>query len=385
MPAKPTAPAHVLACNAGSSSLKLSLFVKDRAAGGNSKLLASVTLPAGERCFADLLQQWLVPLPAPDVVLHRVVHAGQVPEQARPLDAEAVATIRHWLPLAPRHNALTLELIDAVSERFPDLPQYAIYDSGPYAELPEVAAHYALRSQLSPQWPLRRYGFHGLAHRNQWRQVQSLLADEGRKTSRLISLHLGSGASVTAWLNSRALDTSMGFSPLEGLIMARRCGSIDPGILTHLLLREGLDVQELEAELHQHSGLNALAGHDGDMRAIMIEAQQQGEHSVAAAAIEMYCYQIRKTIGAYMAVLGGVDVISLGGGVAEHQPLIRQKIFAGLQSLGIVADPARNLSLTQAGTFHHPDSGCALCLTPVNEMDEMLRQYAALAITHDLP
>jgi len=375
MPDTPNAPVHVLACNAGSSSLKLSLFVLDGAEGDSSSLLATVNFPAGGRSFADMLQEWLLPLPQPDVVLHRVVHAGQVPEQAQKLDADTIQRIRHWLPLAPRHNALTLELIEAVSAQFPQLPQYAIYDSGPYASLPAEAATYALNPELSPEWPLRRYGFHGLAHRNQWRQVQALAAAEGREAKRLISLHLGSGASVTAWLDGKTMDTSMGFSPLEGLIMARRSGSIDPGILTHLLLREEFDVQTLENLLHQYSGLNALAGHDGDMRLIAAEAEQQGPDSVAAAAISKYCYQIRKTIGAYMAVLGGVDAISLGGGVAEHQPLIRERIFAGMEALGIIVDPARNLSLTTAGSFNRADSRCALYLTPVNEMDEMLRQY----------
>lgn len=375
-----TAPAvHVLACNAGSSSLKLSLFVQKDAGAGGTVLLASVTLPAGQRRFADLLQDWLQPWPAPDVVLHRVVHAGHVPEQARRLDPDAMAAIRHWLPLAPRHNALTLELIEAVSARFPTLPQYAVYDSGPYATLPPVAARYALSPALSPQWPLHRYGFHGLAHRNQWRQVQQLAAAEGREARRLISIHLGSGASVTAWQDGQAIDTSMGFSPLEGLIMARRSGSIDPGILTHLLLREGMDAQALETQLHQHSGLHALAGHDGDMREIVDEAGQLGEHSAAAQAIAMYCYQIRKTLGAFMAALGGVDAVSLGGGVAEHQPSLRAQIFTGLQGLGMMVDPIRNTSLTCRGPMHAVDSRCALYLTPVNEMDEMLRQYEAIA------
>ena len=373
---------HVLACNAGSSSLKLSLFGRSGVVGGAATLLATVTLPAGGRSFADLLHEWLMPLPAPDVVLHRVVHAGLVSEQARPLDPTAIDQIRHWLPLAPKHNALTLELIEAVTARYPDLPQYAVYDSGPYASLPPVAARYALDSALSPAWPLRRYGFHGLAHRNQWRQVQTLVAAEGRQAHKLISIHLGSGASVTAWRDGHAMDTSMGFSPLEGLIMARRSGSVDPGILTHLQLRAGLDVQQLENLLHHQSGLNALAGHDGDMRDIVAEAERLGEDSAAALAIAMYCYQIRKTLGAYVAALGGVDAVSLGGGVAEHQPRLRALIFEGLQVLGMNIDAAKNRQQREAGLIHANGSPCALCLTPVNEMEEMLRQYDAIEFKH---
>lgn len=358
---------NVLACNAGSSSLKLSLFAGSAAQGW--ALRDTVNLAADGRSFSDMLFGWLDTQPQPDCILHRVVHAGAVPERACVLDAPALARIRHWLPMAPRHNALTLELIEALQQRWPEMAQFAIHDSGIYAGLPERAARYAIADQLSPSWPLRRYGFHGLAHRSQWRQLCRVQEDAGRSSARVISIHLGSGASVTAWQQGRAIDTSMGFSPLEGLIMARRSGSIDPGILIHLLLREGLDAQTLEQILHQHSGLEALAGHDGDLRLIMDAAREQGPESAAALAVDQYCYQVKKAIGAYMTALGGVDAISMGGGVAEHQPAVRAGIFSGLEGLGIVlGDP-------HATALHAPESSVALYLTPVNEMDEMLRQY----------
>jgi acetate kinase len=381
---------YVLACNAGSSSLKLTLFASTPAqtsrqtkaqswAQVNTTNLSAGPQSSGSPSYVDMLFDWLAPLPAPDKILHRVVHSGLVTEQARILDDEAIALIRHWLPIAPRHNALALEMIESLRLRMPQLPQFAVYDSGLYANLPANSSRYALPDELSPGWPLRRYGFHGLAHRNQWRQVQALQQKAGRAADRVISLHLGSGASVTAWRDGRAIDTSMGFSPLEGLIMARRSGSLDPGILMHLLLREGFDAPALDLMLQQQSGLAALAGHDGDMRLIMQDRQQLGS-AAAAAAIDQYCYQIRKTIGAYMAALGGVDAISFGGGVAEHQATLRQQIIDGLQSFGIVADSQANNVLTEAGSFHTTDSTCALYLTPVNEMDEMLRQYEAFAL-----
>jgi acetate kinase len=377
---------YVLACNAGSSSLKLTLFAGTPAQTGAQSWtqLHTTNLSAGQQAsgspsYVDMLFDWLATLPAPDQILHRVVHSGLVTEQARILDDEAIALIRHWLPIAPRHNALTLEMIESLRRRMPQLPQFAVYDSGPYANLPEHSSRYAVPDKLSPTWPLRRYGFHGLAHRNQWRQVQVLQQKAGRAADRMISLHLGSGASVTAWRDGRAIDTSMGFSPLEGLIMARRSGSLDPGILMHLLLREGFDAPALDLILQQQSGLAALAGHDGDMRLIMQDRQQLGS-ATAAAAIDQYCYQIRKTIGGYMAALGGVDAISFGGGVAEHQATVRHQIIDGLQSFGIEADPIANNVLTEAGAFHTTDSTCALYLTPVNEMDEMLRQYEAFAL-----
>lgn len=388
---------YVLACNAGSSSLKLSLFSGSPAQGW--ELLGSTNLSAnqpasGSAMYADMLFEWLAPLPTPDRILHRVVHSGLVPEQATPLDEQAISLIRHWLPMAPRHNTLTLEIITALRQRWPQLAQFAIYDSGLYAGLPEHAARYAVADTLSPSWPLRRYGFHGLAHRSQWRQVQVLHAkfprkpfgqkpflqdDAAPKADKIISIHLGSGASITAWKDGRAIDTSMGFSPLEGLIMARRSGSIDPGVLMHLLLREGLAPSELDQLLHEHSGLAAMAGHDGDMRLIMQDLAGAGSKS-AAGAINQYCYQIRKTIGSYIAALGAVDAISFGGGVAEHQAPLRQQILQGLEALGIVADANTNQALTTAGAFHASTSACALYLTPVNEMDEMLRQYEVFAL-----
>ncbi|MBU2097262.1 MAG: hypothetical protein KKD00_00750, partial [Gammaproteobacteria bacterium] len=361
---------HVLACNAGSSSLKLSLFAGspaqgwalintvnlpavakpsgsnpalENSPGGNpSDVNPSDVKPAGTASYTKLLSDWLQPLSAPDRILHRVVHAGLVPEQAAPLNEDTLALIRHWLPMAPRHNALTLELIEALQQRWPHLPQFAIYDSGLYANLPEHAARYALPEGLSPQWPLRRYGFHGLAHRSQWRQVQAMHGKfpwksrrqatvelgefsrrEAVRADKVISVHLGSGVSITAWRDGDAVDTSMGFSPLEGLIMARRSGSLDPGMLMHLLLREDMSPEALDKMLHEHSGLAALAGHDGDMQAILEDMHETGSKT-AAAAVTQYCYQIRKTIGSYIAALGGVDAISFGGGVAEHQALIRQ-------------------------------------------------------------
>ncbi|MDO8909464.1 MAG: acetate kinase [Pseudohongiella sp.] len=372
---------YVLACNAGSSSLKLTLFAGTPGQGWaplETTNLSAGSHVSGSRSYTDMLFGWLAPLPTPDQILHRVVHSGLVKEQARLLDNRTVDLIRHWLPIAPRHNALTLEMIGSMQQRLPHLPQFAIYDSGLYAGLPAHSARYAVSDELSPGWPLRRYGFHGLAHRNQWRQVQAMQKQAGRPLGRCISLHLGSGVSVTAWRDGNVIDTSMGFSPLEGLIMARRSGSLDPGILLHLLLREGFEPATLDMVLQERSGLAALAGHDGDMRSIM-QDMRAGNDS-AAAAVDQYCYQIRKTIGAYMGALGGVDAISFGGGVAEHQAPLRQQIVDGLQGFGIVADSGANSARAGAGAFHAMDSACALYLTPVNEMDEMLRQYEAFAL-----
>lgn len=366
----------IFACNGGSSTLKLARFTPAAEAEGWTQVTCTL-----EGDTPALLHDFLVELDTgvtPDVILHRIVHAGRVHESAERINTGVTDRIRHWLPLAPRHNGLALTLIDHLREHLPDVPQYAIYDAGLYAGLPAEAARYALPAQLSPRWPLQRYGFHGLAHRSQWRQVQALAAPE-TPPRRVISLQLGSGCSVSAWLDGKVMDTSMGFTPLDGVMMARRSGALDPGIALHLLAQEGWAVDDLTTLLQEQGGLVALAGHDGDLRAIAAEADARGEQSEAAAAIRQYCYQLRKTIGSYIAVLGGVDAISFGGGVGENQPRIRAGALQGLDGLGIKLDFLRNQAVNnqslQAATLHSDNSSTAICLTPVNEMDEMLRQY----------
>jgi len=372
----------VLLCNAGSSTLKLAVAGAPEPASSGTWQAA---YEGSAESLAAALRQALCTLAMPQAVLHRIVHAGLVSEEPRLLDTELLARIAHWAPLAPLHNPLALSLIHIIAERWPGVPQYAIFDSGLYAHLPDVAAHYALPAGLSPRWPLRRYGFHGLAHRSQWRSAQRLSQESGRMLPRrLITLQLGSGCSVTTWRDDQAIDTSMGFTPLEGLVMATRSGSIDPGILLHLLRQEKLSVDELDVVLSRQSGLAALGAGNGDMRAILAL-----EPTHAQAALAHYAMQIRKSIGAAIAVLGGVDAISIGGGVAEHQPQVRQALFEGLEGLGIVLDTERNrradgrerLHEDQHVPLHSDDSNncensaVALWLSPVDEMDEMLRQY----------
>ncbi|HDZ07903.1 acetate kinase [Pseudohongiella sp.] len=369
----------VLACNGGSSTLKLARFTP--AADGTGWQQSTRTL---EGDAAALLRDFVADLDAtsaPDVILHRIVHAGGVGECAERIDTDVRNRIRHWLPLAPRHNGLALSLIDHLHEHLPAVPQFAIYDAGLYADLPAEAASYALPAELSPRWPVRRYGFHGLAHRSQWRQVQALSPQQTTAPRRVISLQLGSGCSVSAWLDGKVVDTSMGFTPLDGVMMARRSGALDPGIALHLLTQEGWTATDLAGLLQERAGLAAMAGHDGDLRAIVVDADARGEQSAAAVAIRQYCYQLRKTIGSYIAVLGGVDAISFGGGVGENQPRIRAGALQGLEGLGIELDCLRNQGgnsqSATAARLHSDNSTTAIYLTPVNEMREMLRQYEA--------
>jgi acetate kinase len=361
---------HLLVCNAGSSSLKVAHYALS---SRRAECTLSETFEGTPMELAAALQDHLQALPQPAAILHRIVHAGRVQEALSLLDEATRTRIKHWAALAPAHNPLALHLADVVRARWPDACQLAAFDSGLYCNMPDASRLYALPADLSPDWPIERYGFHGLAHRSQWRQVTQLLGE--RAGLRLISIHLGSGCSLTAWRSDTAVDTSMGFTPLEGVAMARRSGSVDPGILLHLLRSQAMTVEELDQMLRSRSGLAALGGGSGDMRELLA-----AESAQTRAAVAHYCYQIRKQVGAFIAVLGGVDAISFGGGVAEHQPRIRQQILEGLGELGIHLDAGRNLDACGPVFLHEHGRQVAICLTPVNEMDEMIRQYQQLFI-----
>lgn len=353
----------VLTCNAGSATLKL----EARARAG--QVVWQQRLEGAPGALETALQQILASSPtAPTAVLHRIVHAGAVHEQPARMDEVMLARIAHWAPLAPLHNPLALRLVKAVQVRWPSVPQYAVFDSGLYATLPDVAATYALPAGLSPRWPLRRYGFHGLAHRNQWRQVQPAAGGLGPR--RLITLQLGSGCSLTAWKDDQVIDTTMGFTPLEGLVMATRSGSLDPGIVLHLQQQEGMSAEQIRLCLSEQSGLAALAPGDGDMRALLASSLP-----AAQLALSHYCWSIRKSLGAAVAVLGGLDALCIGGGVGENQPRVRARILEDLQVFGIVLDEEINDDVQGACTLQGAESRVVIALTPVNEMDEMFRQF----------
>jgi acetate kinase len=306
-------------------------------------------------------------------VLHRIVHAGAVSEGAYLCDESCYQQISHWATLAPLHNPSALQAIEMIMACFPGLSQYAVFDSGLYMQLPEVARVYPVPANLLDAWPIQRYGFHGLAHRSMWRQLTARLQQQ-----RIITLQLGSGCSLTAWQQGQVVDTSMGFTPLEGVMMASRSGDIDAGLILHLL-QNGYSVEQLQELLTKHSGLSGVSGLSADMR-ILLASNSDG----AQLAIELYVYRIKKQLGAYMAVLGGVDVICFGGGIGENQPAIRQRILAGLQDFGIVVDDHKNEQLLYgAGDIHQAKSKVKLEVRLVDEAEEMVQQY--LLTTAGLP
>lgn len=350
----------ILICDAGSSSLKLARW------SPSTENLESSSHEGSPEQIGEILRNYLESNPACKTVLHRIVHAGDVAEGPHQLTPALIARISHWQTVAPLHNSLALHLIQLTQTHWPHCRSYALFDSALYSQLPAVSQNYALPDGLSPQWPIKRYGFHGLAHRAQWTLLNQL-----KPYRRVITLQLGSGCSATAWLEGKVVDTTMGFSPLEGLSMATRCGNIDASIVLHLLeYEEGFTIAKLRRLLTEESGLKGLSGISGDMRELLSCTDEK-----ANLAIAHFCYQIQKVIGAYIAVLGGVDAITFGGGIGENQAVIRSDILTPLKDLSILLDDKKNAQADGFTPLHADNSQTEIYLTPVDEMDEMLGQF----------
>lgn len=355
----PDSDGRLLICNVGSSSLKINCYRI-----GDSTPETTWVLQGDAAALETAFQETVRSLSRVTAVVHRVVHAGPVEQELCRITPALKTTIAHWLPLAPLHNRLMLDTVDLVTGKFPDALQYAAFDSGPYARLPEVARVYALPADLQSNWPLLRYGFHGLAHRSQWRQVVT------PEKSRVITVQLGGGCSVTAWQDGRAVDTSMGFSPADGLIMSTRSGELDPILVLKLLGEDKYTAASLESLLQRESGLKGLSGISGDIRELLRDNTPRSR-----LAIDCFCYRVRKQIGAFVFALGGVDAISFGGGIGENQPAIRQQCLAGLEGLGIQLDADKNPLAAGLAAIHSRESKVELFVAPVDEMAEMLEQY----------
>lgn len=301
---------------------------------------------------------------------HRVVHGGERFASPARIDAETLAAIRATIPLAPLHNPIQLASIEAARARFPHLPQVAVFDTAFHQTLPETAYRYAVPEAWYRQYGVRRYGFHGISHafvaREAARRMRRPLAD-----LRLITLHLGNGASAAAIAGGRSIDTSMGLTPLEGLVMGSRSGDLDPAIPAYLERVAGLSASAVESTLNRDSGLKGLCG-DNDLRRILARAEA-GEKE-AERALAIYAYRVRKYVGAYFVALGGLDALVFTGGAGENAPALRARILAGLECLGIVADPARNEKLPETGLIQAETSPVAILVVRTDEELEIARQ-----------
>lgn len=308
------------------------------------------------------------PLPF-DAVAHRVVHGG--PDYSGPtrLDSAALQAIESASAFAPLHNAPALSVIRAAMRRYAGLPQIAVFDTAFHHSLPAHARHYAVPAHWRDQHGVRRYGFHGISHASVARQAAGLLRRPLGEL-RLITLHLGNGASATAIAGGKSIDTSMGMTPLEGLVMGTRCGDLDIAAALQVARRENLSLDQLAQVLSHESGLTGLCG-DADLRAILARGDADAE-----LALAIYCYRIRKYIGAYMVALGGVDALVFTGGVGENAPTVRARVCDGLASFGIVIDRHENERpcFDQARTIHAADAAVAVLIAPSDEDLEMARQ-----------
>ena len=314
--------AGVLVVNAGSTSLKLSLV--DEA--GATRALASL----GD-APADI-----------DAVGHRVVHGG--PRLCAPvlLDDATVGELQALVDLAPLHNGPALAAIDEARRALPAVPQVAVFDTEFHSTLPDEASTYALPERWRTQWHVRRYGFHGLSV--QW-------ASEQVRVARLVVCHLGGGCSVSAVLQGRSVDTTMGFSPLEGVAMATRAGSLDPAAILYLLRRGAGSSEEIEQALERESGLLGLSGLSAG-----VEDLERSPEPAAQLALDVYCYRIAGAIGAMAVALGGLDAIVFSGGVGEGSALVRARICGRLGFLGVLLDGERNATLTPDADVAQKDS-----------------------------
>lgn len=331
--------ALILTVNTGSSSVRLGLF--EQCAKNGVRLKAAALHVRDDHDPQATLQRFLEAneVRQLDAVAHRVVHGGEHFNAPCLLDAAAEREIERLAQLAPLHNPVALAWIRAAKALLSaDVPQVGVFDTAFYTALPALARTYAIPTELARKHALRRYGFHGLAHQSmaqRWRRVHPA------GPARVISLQLGSGCSITASLEGRPLDTSMGFSPLEGLMMATRSGDIDAGLVAFLQRQEGLTSQQTETLLNRHAGLLGVSGISADMAQLLASGDPN-----AALAIDLYCYRARKYVGAYLAVLGGVDAIVFGGGVGENAPAIRARILAGMEWAGLEIDAAVNAGVT---------------------------------------
>lgn len=324
---------RVLVVNAGSSSLKLRLLDE------HDRAVESVDLPAGEGGpdvgrIADAVASWDVP----DALGHRVVHGGTTLTGPVLLDDEVLATLEGLTALAPLHQPKSLAGVRAMSAIFPDVPAVACFDTAFHSTMPAEATTYALPVEWRERHAIRRYGFHGLSHAYAARRAAEILGP-GAPTGRVVTCHLGAGASVCAVRDGVSVDTTMGFTPLEGIVMATRSGSVDPGLVLWIMEQEGLGPADMTRVLERRSGLLGLTG-TSDLREIERSAGQ-GDPA-AQLAIDVFVRSVAAAVGSMAVATGGVDVVVFTGGVGENSTLVRSAVAARLGHLGVRLDGAAN-------------------------------------------
>ena len=389
----------ILVCNAGSSSLKFSLFEAEGdlllAEGGidwttkptrlvfrrtgHQEIREELKLEKHADAVARILDDLQAGPSAPlrvfgelQAVGHRVVHGGKRYTAAVRITPEVKRTIGELAELAPLHNPASLDGITAVEQVLPKVPQVAAFDTAFHATLSEVARTYPVPQKWTREWGMRRYGFHGLSHSYCAGRAAEMI---GWRDLRLIIAHLGNGASVSAVCNGICVDTSMGFTPLEGLMMGTRSGTVDPGMIVHLLRHKGLDVNELDHALNYQSGLLGVSGISSDMRQVLSALQDNPD---ARLAIDVYVHRIKQTVGAMAATLGGVDALVFTAGVGEHAPEIRERVCENLNYLGLELDRTANQTCKPDADVAMPESAARILVIATREDLTIMRETRQL-------
>ncbi len=383
----------VLVLNCGSSSIKYKLFDMDNssvlAQGGIEKIglkgsFLKFTLPDGRKVMLEgeilehrigieyilgvLLSEkygCIRSLDEIDAVGHRVLHGGRKFNKSVLITQEVIDAVKECIDLGPLHNPSNLKGINAISELIPGIPQVAVFDTAFHQTMPEYAYMYGLPYSLYEKYGIRRYGFHGTSHRYVSRRACEFL-NVPYEEQRMITAHLGNGGSITAIKNGKSIDTSMGMTPVEGLIMGTRSGDLDPGAITYIMDKEHLSSQGISRLLNKFSGVLGISGVSSDMREI--EAAIEQGHERAILAMRMYNYRIKKYIGSYTAVLGGLDVLVFTGGVGENQMSTRSEVCKNMEYLGLEIDEELNASIrSKEALISTPNSKVKVVVIPTNE------------------
>ena len=393
---------NVLVINCGSSSLKYQLINSDTEAvlakglcerigidgrlvyqlAGHDKEITEAPMPTHKEGIQMVLDALVNPktgavksLSEIDAVGHRVVHGGEKFAQSVVLNEEVLAKVEECNELAPLHNPANLIGIRVCQELMPGVPMVGVFDTAFHHTMPQKAYLYGLPYEYYEKYKVRRYGFHGTSHSFVSKRLAEFL-NLDYNNSRLIVAHLGNGASISAVLDGKCVDTSMGLTPLEGLVMGTRSGDIDPAIMEFIAKKENLDIDGIMDVLNKKSGVEGLSGVSSDFRDL--EAAYHEGNPRAIAACEVFAYRVAKYIGAYVAAMNGVDAIAFTAGIGENTSFIREKILAYFGYLGITMDKEANMVRGEDKIISTPDSKVTVCIIPTNEELAIARETVAL-------
>ena len=393
---------NVLVINCGSSSLKYQLINSDTEAvlakglcerigidgrlvyqlAGHDKEITEAPMPTHKEGIQMVLDALVNPktgavksLSEIDAVGHRVVHGGEKFAQSVVLNEEVLAKVEECNELAPLHNHANLIGIRVCQELMPGVPMVGVFDTAFHQTMPQKAYLYGLPYEYYEKYKVRRYGFHGTSHSFVSKRLAEFL-NLDYNNSRLIVAHLGNGASISAVLDGKCVDTSMGLTPLEGLVMGTRSGDIDPAIMEFIAKKENLDIDGIMDVLNKKSGVEGLSGVSSDFRDL--EAAYHEGNPRAIAACEVFAYRVAKYIGAYVAAMNGVDAIAFTAGIGENTSFIREKILAYFGYLGITMDKEANMVRGEDKIISTPDSKVTVCIIPTNEELAIARETVAL-------